>query len=67
MFRVKALMVAVGIAVAAFVAIPQAQQSVPPELALTAQLPIDTAVRAGQLPNGLKYFIRTLAARQSRL
>ena len=58
MLRVKALLVAVGIAVASFVALPQAQQNVPPELALTAQLPIDTAVRSGQLPNGLKYFIR---------
>jgi zinc protease len=36
----------------------QVGQAPPPELALDRALPIDPAVRSGQLPNGMKYFIR---------
>src|SRR5258708_23071422 len=35
-----------------------AQQSAAPALEAQAVLPLDPAIRAGTLPNGLKYFIR---------
>jgi zinc protease len=40
------------------VAAPQAPGTPPPELALDRELPIDSAVRVGRLPNGIRYFIR---------
>ena len=44
----------------ALAGLPAAQtgQAPPAELALDRALPIDPAVRAGQLPNGMKFFIR---------
>jgi len=38
-------------------AAPQAP-AIPPELALDRTLPVDSVVRTGRLPNGLRYFIR---------
>ena len=57
------LAVAVVLSVLTSVAVPRAQVAsppaqIPPELALDRTLPIDTAVRTGRLPNGLRYFIR---------
>ena len=46
---------ALGIHVGAQAVAPAASQ---PELALTRTLPVDTAVQTGQLPNGLRYYIR---------
>src|SRR5688572_14021229 len=34
------------------------QAAIPPELALDRTLPVDPAVKAGRLPNGIRYFIR---------
>ena len=48
-------------------AAPQAPATIPPELALTRTLPIDPAVRAGRLPNGLRYFIRQNARPANRV
>jgi zinc protease len=65
MLRVKRWSVAIVMAVAALavapraqVAAPQAPASVPPELALDRTLPIDTAVKTGRLPNGIRYYVR---------
>ena len=60
------LMLALALAALTLVARPAAQapapqssaQAIPPELALDRTLPIDPAVRAGRLPNGLRYFLR---------
>ena len=60
MGRLRFVVVAVAVALCALVAAPYAQvaapqsPAVPPELALDRTLPIDPAVRTGQLPNGLK-------------
>ncbi len=63
MSRVSSAIVAVALMVVALVAVPRAQvvapqAPVPAELALDRPLPIDTAVRTGRLPNGIRYFIR---------
>ena len=46
---------------------PQAPATIPTELALTRTLPIDPAVKAGRLPNGLRYFIRQNARPAKRV
>src|SRR5512145_1172447 len=66
------LAVAVVLSVLTFVAVPRAQVAslpaqIPPELALDRTLPIDTAVRTGRLPNGLRYFIRQNARPEKRV
>ena len=64
MNRLSSAVVALALMVVALVAIPRAQvaaplaAAVPPELALDRPLPVDPAVRAGRLPNGIRYFIR---------
>lgn len=57
---VVGLLVVVGlVAVPGVVAdAPQAQAPPPAELALNRPLPVDSDVRTGQLPNGIRYFIR---------
>ena len=65
-FAVVALLVALVVAPLAQVAAPQAQ-SIPPELALDRTLPIDPAVRAGRLPNGLRYFLRQNSRPEKRV
>ncbi|HEX6213810.1 MAG TPA: hypothetical protein VFZ38_03275, partial [Vicinamibacterales bacterium] len=42
-------------------------QAIPPELALDRPLPIDPVVRAGRLPNGLRYFLRQNARPEKRV
>lgn len=44
----------------------QAAQAAPATIALDQQLPLDPAVTAGQLPNGLRYFIRTTKRPEKR-
>ncbi|HET9702724.1 MAG TPA: insulinase family protein [Vicinamibacterales bacterium] len=66
------LAVALVLSVLTFVAAPRAQVAsppaqIPPELALDRTLPIDTAVRTGRLPNGLRYFIRQNARPEKRV
>ena len=46
---------------------PAQAQPIPPELALDRTLPIDPAVRAGRLPNGMRYFIRQNARPEKRV
>jgi len=65
MGRVRSVVVAGLFVVAAWVAMPrawagspQAPAAPPPELALDRPLPVDPAVRAGRLANGIRYFIR---------
>ncbi len=64
MGRVRSAVVAVVLLVTVVVANPWAQvaapqaPAIPPELALDRSLPVDTAVRTGRLPNGIRYFIR---------
>jgi zinc protease len=59
----RRLLLALGFSMFTLVAAPSAQTAVPqaaipPELALDRTLPIDPAVKAGRLPNGIRYFIR---------
>jgi zinc protease len=69
------LIPALVISLLAFVAVPFAQvaatpaqaQAIPPELALDRTLPVDPAVRAGRLPNGIRYFIRHNARPEKRV
>src|SRR5688572_20287116 len=68
---------ALGVILFTFIAVPLAQvaapqqqaraQAIPPELALDRTLPIDPAVRAGRLPNGLRYFVRYNARPEKRV
>ena len=65
-------LIAVGLSILALVAAPSAQvtapqAAIPPELALTRTLPIDPAVKTGQLPNGIRYFIRQNARPANRV
>jgi zinc protease len=57
LFALAFLIAGLIVAPSAQVAAPQAP-AIPPELALDRTLPVDAAVRAGRLPNGLRYFIR---------
>src|SRR5687767_9123105 len=69
------LMVAFVLAALTFAAVPLAQvaappapsQTIAPELALERTLPVDPAVRAGRLPNGIRYFIRQNARPEKRV
>ena len=54
----------VGVHLGAQVAAPAAQQ---PAIALSQQLPVDSAVRTGTLPNGLRYYIRRNGLPASRV
>ena len=72
---IRRLTVVLALAALAFVAVPFAQvaappaqpQAIPPELALDRTLPVDPAVRAGRLPNGIRYFIRHNARPEKRV
>jgi zinc protease len=77
MGRVSSLFVAGMLFVAGLVAMPRAwaeapqvaaqAPATPPELALDRQLPVDPAVRAGRLPNSLRYFIRQNSRPEKRV
>ena len=60
----RGFLVALGLAILTWSASPYAQTAaapqaaIPPELALDRTLPVDPAVKAGRLPNGMRYFIR---------
>ena len=63
-----ALLGALVVAPYAQVAAPQAPPpAIPPELGLDRTLPIDPAVRAGRLPNGLRYFLRQNSRPEKRV
>lgn len=72
MNRLSSAVVALAMLVA-LVAVPRAQvaapqaPAIPPELALDRPLPVDTAVRTGRLPNGLRYFIRQNSRPEKRV
>ncbi|MGH9204329.1 MAG: M16 family metallopeptidase, partial [Vicinamibacterales bacterium] len=40
------------------VAAPQSPATVPPELALDRTMPLDSAIKTGRLPNGIRYNVR---------
>lgn len=70
MARVRWVGVAVALVFAWLIAAPRGQVAAPQapaDLALERALPIDPAVRTGQLPNGLKYFIRQNARPEKRV
>ena len=73
MNRLSSAIVVLALMVVALVAVPRAQVAAPPapavpaELALDRPLPVDTAVRTGRLPNGLRYFIRQNSRPEKRV
>jgi zinc protease len=46
---------------------PAQAAAIPPELALDRTIPVDPAVRSGQLPNGLRYLIRRNTRPENRV
>ncbi|HUQ87104.1 MAG TPA: insulinase family protein [Vicinamibacterales bacterium] len=59
----RSIVAAIGLTILALTASLPAQTAapqaaIPPELALDRTLPVDPAVKTGQLPNGIRYFIR---------
>ena len=71
MGRVISVFAAGLVFVVGLVAVPRAVAQAPsaasPELELTRPLPVDPDVRVGQLPNGLRYFIRQNARPEKRV